>query len=749
MNDRQSSFVIAALGMTALLLSGCGGRRRAAIRPIANLPKPAAPSASSAKLPAPAKPKTPPPGNQSPPIVATLKPYSVDASLSQVANLKSFAKSVAPDAAQRQMLAKQLFVCRSTDAPQLFHIYEQNDYLNVPSFVTADLVLHTYHIFYDYTLRTMEAQSLLPAAKKLTQGMLASSLSDWKSAKNSQVKAAALKNIAFFGVAADVLGMKESIPAAAQTMVEREGALISAHQGFAVGAIFPYNIDYSQFVPRGHYTRSEDLKRYFRAMMWYGLVPFAVHYVDSSGKKLRSDETIRQGLLLARDLGAPGLQKEWDRIYEPTVFYVGAADDMTPAEWESASDSVYGDGGTIDKFADPARLDTFAGAAAAAHAASIQARFGRASSAPADVPQMIQDPAPVGAQLRFMGQRYIPDSAIMQQLAGVLSFPSGLDVMAVLGSDRASSILDEYPQIYNKGGSKEYIPELQKLTAKFASVPPATWRSNLYWSWLDTLRTLNQPAPAGFPSFMKSDAWLDRSIYTSLGSWAELRHDTILYGKQSTAECGGGELEKPVVHGYVEPDVAVYRRLLALTRQSQTGLAARGYLTPELKDHFERFIDLLTFLDTTSEKELRGEKLTESEYDDIRYIGGQIEGLMLSLSKGYPTSWNLVSESDRDMAVVADVHTYSGVALEEGVGHADDILVIVPVDGKLELARGAIFSYYEFKHPAADRMTDEAWRAMLKSASAPPAPVWTKSFLFAARTKRLNPNQLDIYDSGC
>jgi len=731
MNDRQSSFVIAALGMTALLLSGCGGRRRAAIRPIANLPKPAAPSASSAKLPAPAKPKTPPPGNQSPPIVATLKPYSVDASLSQVANLKSFAKSVAPDAAQRQMLAKQLFVCRSTDAPQLFHIYEQNDYLNVPSFVTADLVLHTYHIFYDYTLRTMEAQSLLPAAKKLTQGMLASSLSDWKSAKNSQVKAAALKNIAFFGVAADVLGMKESIPAAAQTMVEREGALISAHQGFAVGAIFPYNIDYSQFVPRGHYTRSEDLKRYFRAMMWYGLAPFAVHYVDSSGKKLRSDETIRQGLLLARDLGAPGLQKEWDSIYEPTVFYVGAADDLTPAEWESASKHVYGAGGTVDKFGESTRLNAFAAAAAAAHAASIQSRFGRARGFPSDVPQEIPYPAPVGAQLRFMGQRYIPDSAIMQRLAGSEgSFPSGLDVMAVLGSDRASSILDAYAQIYNKGGWKGYIPERQKLTADFASLPADTWRSNLYWSWLDTLRTLNRPAPAGFPSFMKSDAWLDRSIYTSLGSWAELRHDTILYGKQGSTLSGGvGGI--PGAHGYVEPDVAVYRRLLALTRQSQAGLAARGCLTPELKDHFERFIGLLTFLETTSEKELRGERLTESEYDNIRTIGWRIEGLMLSLTAGHPTQWDLVGASDRDMAVVADVHTSGDEALEEGVGHADDILVIVPVDGKLELARGAVFSYYEFKHPAADRMTDEEWQAMVKFARTPPPPVWTKSFLSA------------------
>ena len=32
---------------------------------------------------------------------------------------------------------------------------------------------------------------------------------------------------------------------------------------------------------------------------------------------------------------------------------------------------------------------------------------------------------------------------------------------------------------------------------------------------------------------------------------------------------------------------------------------------------------------------------------------------------------------------------------------------IVPVEGKLVLTRGAVFSYYEFIHPAADRLTDE------------------------------------------
>src|SRR5205807_1650408 len=93
-----------------------------------------------------------------------------------------------------------------TRAQQLFHVYENNDYLNLPSFVTTDSVLQVYHIFYDFTLRSVEEKSLLPALKRLTQGMLDASLETWRQVSDPKLKQAALKNVAYFGVAAEVLG---------------------------------------------------------------------------------------------------------------------------------------------------------------------------------------------------------------------------------------------------------------------------------------------------------------------------------------------------------------------------------------------------------------------------------------------------------------------------------------------------------------------------------------------------------------
>jgi hypothetical protein len=96
-----------------------------------------------------------------------------------------------------------------------------------------------------------------------------------------------------------------------------------------------------------------------------------------------------------------------------------------------------------------------------------------------------------------------------------------------------------------------------------------------------------------------------------------------------------------------------------------------------------------------------------------------------------------------EAAVIADVATDPDpdgngvpdgpVVLEEAVGRVDEIHVVVPLveeDGTttLQVAKGGVFSYYEFPWPAADRLTDERWRQMLNEDQAPPRPAWIESF---------------------
>ena len=91
----------------------------------------------------------------------------------------------------------------------------------------------------------------------------------------------------------------------------------------------------------------------------------------------------------------------------------------------------------------------------------------------------------------------------------------------------------------------------------------------------------------------------------------------------------------------------------------------------------------------------------------------------------------MVSEADKKMALIADVHTdpNEGDVLEEAIGNPMLIYVAVYVEGQVILTRGGTFSYYEFTWPMNNRLTDEAWQAMLDAGTEPAMPSWTGSFI--------------------
>ena len=60
-------------------------------------------------------------------------------------------------------------------------------------------------------------------------------------------------------------------------IVQDELTLIEQAGGIFTSPLFDLDEDYSQYKPRGHYTRNETYGRYFRAMMWYGRMPFTLH----------------------------------------------------------------------------------------------------------------------------------------------------------------------------------------------------------------------------------------------------------------------------------------------------------------------------------------------------------------------------------------------------------------------------------------------------------------------------------------
>jgi hypothetical protein len=174
---------------------------------------------------------------------------------------------------------------------------------------------------------------------------------------------------------------------------------------------------------------------------------------------------------------------------------------------------------------------------------------------------------------------------------------------------------------------------------------------------------------------------------------------------------------------------------------TREGLESRDLLNELDAQSLAQLEDLSSSLQVMAEKELRGEPLTEEEYERIRFIGGELENLTMAAADSDmedPYAPRFMEEEPQ-AAVIADVATDPDPALvlEEAVGRVNPIYVVVPIvaeDGSvtLQVNKGGVFSYYEFPWPMDDRLTDEKWREMIDSGEAPPPPDWTGSFLVQA-----------------
>ena len=643
---------------------------------------------------------------------------------------------------QLDYLSSNGFVVSPGGDKEFFTTYERARYDNQPIFITSDSLLHIYHLLFDKVLRTAEVKQFIPLLSGLNQALLAQTDAQYQELKGGPWEDAALRTVAFIGVGSKLLDPSIEIPAYAEALVQAELAQIESAGGTLPSPIFPgleNGEDYTQYIPRGHYTISDELKRYFKSMMWYGRMTFRLRALDTEvGKaETRSAILLVNALLNAQVNGRPAMEA-WLDLYSPTAFFVGRSDDLTAQQYRDVMQQVYGQAPAVASLVDETKLEQFISLADQLPAPRILGL----------VIVDTDDETKATKGLRFMGQRFVPDAYIFRQLIyrnvgtrdNRRGLPKGLDLLAAMGSERAYQILDQMGETKYEN----YISQMEKMRQWLSSLTVKDWTETLYNTWLYTFYPLLEVPVEGYPDFMRSPAWLDKQLNTSLGSWTELKHDTILYAKQAYAELGGGPPPPPPLppKGYVEPVPQFYARLGALTALTKDGLEERGLLAPEDVDNLNRLQELAGALQIMAEKELRGEPLTDDEYERIRYYGGELEHLTMAAADTPdaedPNAPKYMDEEPQ-VALVADVATDPGAVdgaevLEEAVGRVNLIYTIVPIveaDGStyLQVAKGGVFSQYEFPWPASDRLTDEQWRQILEDGQAPPYADWMNSFL--------------------
>ncbi|MGI6252701.1 MAG: DUF3160 domain-containing protein [Aminivibrio sp.] len=579
-------------------------------------------------------------------------------------------------------------------------------------FITTDMFLHAFHLIFDRMLQKFERTYLSPELEesmKIALMNLAPLKKACESAGAGDTWARARDMLSIpLALLEEKPGTRIKLTKNAAEEVKR----ILAAQGVEDSLVTGSQTDYTAFRPRGHYTISPELERYFRAMSWLGSAELTLFPTRTEIDLANVSLTGLISLLL--DLQG----KSWDAFEAPIDFLVGASNTGGTAVYRELAKRHLG---ILNKA--PAALadEKILTALAEDIKKEVAGPLIQSVAGGDDSRNDLDDRLPV---FRISGKRFTPDAYVMNMLTSPRvgtddhprNLPKGTDVMVALGSAAA----DEVAALDN--AIKGYSDNLEKLKAWVDE--HLAEEASVYTLWIKTLREGFKDSGAD-QFFYRSPAWRWKKLSTNSASWAELKHDTVLYAEQSGAEMGAGGWEAgpfapPQPRGYIEPDPQLFDTLHGAVKRMSEFIAEFG-MESEDEDFMEEGVpysqklqalsELLEAAGTIARKQIRGEILTDNDYDYIKVMAGAFDARLLLPGEHIPDSEQL------KMALVTDVATdfFEGRVLHVASGRPQRIHVFVnDASAGPRITRGYIFSYYEFIRGMGDgRMTDEEWKEIV------------------------------------
>ncbi len=268
----------------------------------------------------------------------SVEPWEIEPDLSNVINVEDFILSDR----EKELLASNSFVIvPGQGKAEVYDYYNENRDRGIPSFVTSDALLHTYHVLFDHLLKTAELETFFETLKTMNSTLVTAAEATLAQASSPAEISSSTRLLAFHLVAASLLDSTFVLNPVVADVVAAELSLILNHTGQDTSPTFGYSEDYTQYKVRGHYTANDTLGCYFRAMMWYGRMAFILDG-GFENQLLVRDLTLT-ALLLVRDTAIyPITQDQWTTVYWPTVFFVGRSDDLIPEMYRDLALQVYG-----------------------------------------------------------------------------------------------------------------------------------------------------------------------------------------------------------------------------------------------------------------------------------------------------------------------------------------------------------------------------------------------------------------------
>jgi len=636
-----------------------------------------------------------------------------------------------------------------------------NKYYRAPEntvLVTPDIVLHTYHRFFEMTLEQLEQKELAQSLNDFLTGLYGNLLTASK--QNSGYTAQRYQNLLAQITVARVLfenksaAKPDSFASSDQedaynqkdntidsidnakiillkysagltpdliSKIQTELASIYKASDVGVSPLFgqysdTLKTDYTQFTPRSHYTKNSASRAYFRTMM----------YLGRSSYFMQKDIGITDTNLLTKQFGTKSQtgvtpSDPWQKIMAITAFYAGQSDDVTYSEWKNFETGILGNSQLTD-------ADLTSQANIQKMAASInQIRLPKILS---DVvvdeniySQTKSDLLRKSLSFRVFGQRFSFDGWILNDLTAgdektdtkLPSTPSALFIPAALGDAQAQKHSGEFLQKTAGFSSDEVTGFFGKLVQKQSDISKLTqtdWFGSMGSAWLYVLGSLTKTYNKTYPAYMQAPAFLDKQIQTSLGSYTELKHDTLLYAKQSYAERGGGGDENPplppVVKGYVEPNLDFWNRFGQLITQTKEIFSKNNLFSDsQVSARLQNFQDITDFYTSIAKQEMQGNTISEADYEKLRTT-------QLSFMAQPFDSAVQADENSGKVALIADVATdaVKNQILYEADGRPYLMLAIVNNENTPRIVTGLAYNQYEFTNPlGGQRLTDETWKS--------------------------------------
>jgi hypothetical protein len=595
--------------------------------------------------------------------VLAVAPY--EDSMGDIANLWMYAYTQS----QKEKLANNKLIFLHAESDQIYDLYDtelynENGGRGRPYLVTSDAVLETLYSSFSALMSYVERRELRSLLKDIA---------------THARKAAASRRVSndvrlWFSVGLALIDPEAGSQRVNDDWPEIRDELDRIRHASLTRwiSLFKKELNYTDFFIRGKYERDNDLRNYFRTLKWFQAFTF----------DLKNSQDRKWVMEILSVMSDPDVASSLEKINSLQKNLIGESRYFSPLtlkEWKCG---------------------------AALPVPTLQSPWIHMKDSFKLLPSLCTLDSFVFDELITHTDR----SETVGTYENPRVLPTGLDLMAALGSEEARRILLSE---LNENRFANYEIHLDRTRKVVMDFPENVWRQTIYLQWLDLFAALLTDSDKA-PDFTRTSAWKRKQLNAALGSWVGLRYETLAYVEQVAAEAGEGGYEtinagKP--RGYVEPNPLFFQKLNAvLGRISEqfVRIIPEFELKAAVKERMDKYRGHLQKLEIIAQKELDSKPLTDAEYSEILYIGRVIEYFILINESLNSDQFSLAQPDPIRKVVDIQAASSGNIRLYEALGFANEINVIVPFFGKREIVKGPVYSYHEFC--SGEQWTNEKWR---------------------------------------